>query len=63
VNFISLLFLTPNDRNPRTAMTQPEAQMEELLIGQLTHHESQWTFRPDIKTEAALWANLREKLD
>ena len=24
-------------------MTQPEAQMEELLIGQLTHHESQWT--------------------
>lgn len=44
-------------------MTQPEAQMEELLIGQLTHHESQWTFRPDIKTEAALWANLREKLD
>ena len=40
-----------------------ERTMEERLIEVLTTGESQWTYRPDIKTEAALWQNLREKLN
>lgn len=40
-----------------------ESKMEELLIKQLTHGVSQWTYRPDLRTEEALWNNLREKLN
>ena len=40
-----------------------ESEMEAALIRQLTCDVSQWTYRPDIKSEAALWANLREILD
>lgn len=36
-----------------------EAQIEKTFIGILTERENQWTFRADIKTEAALWENLR----
>lgn len=40
-----------------------ESEMEERLINQLTLGESQWTYRPDLTTEEALWNNLREKLN
>lgn len=44
-------------------MAEEEAVMEQRLIAQLTTGVSQWTYRPDITTEAALWANLRQKLN
>lgn len=44
-------------------MVQLECDMEDQLIRQLTQGKSQWTYRPDIKTVADLWANLREKLN
>ena len=37
---------------------QQEAQMEQQLINQLTHDESQWTLRDDLKTEDDLWENF-----
>ena len=40
-----------------------ESQMEELLIKQLSCDVSQWTYRDDLKCEADLWDNLREKLN
>lgn len=40
-----------------------ESEMEDLLIKQLTCDVSQWTYRPDLTTEDALWNNLREKLN
>jgi len=36
-----------------------EAQIENTFIGILTERENRWTYRSDIKTEAALWENLR----
>ncbi|MDR0453981.1 MAG: HsdR family type I site-specific deoxyribonuclease [Deferribacteraceae bacterium] len=36
-----------------------EAQIESAFIGILTGQENQWTYRSDIKTETALWNNLR----
>ena len=36
-----------------------EAQIENTLIGILTEREKQWTYRSDIKTEDALWENIR----
>jgi type I restriction enzyme R subunit len=36
-----------------------EAQIERDFIGILTKRENQWTYRGDIKSEAALWDNLR----
>ncbi len=36
-----------------------ENQMEKTFIDILTLRENQWTYRGDIKTEAALWENLR----
>lgn len=40
-----------------------ESEMEDLLIKQLSCDVSQWTYRPDLTTEEALWNNLREKLN
>ena len=37
----------------------PENQIEKKFIDILTTKENQWTYRNDIKTEAALWDNLR----
>lgn len=37
----------------------PENQIEKTFIEILTMRENQWTYRNDIKTEAALWDNLR----
>lgn len=36
-----------------------EAQIEKSLIDILTMRDNQWTYRGDIKTEDALWDNLR----
>lgn len=40
-------------------MPELEATIEKKLIEQLTQGESQWTYRPDITTEEALWKNLK----
>lgn len=37
----------------------PENQIEKTFIDILTMRENQWTYRDDIKTESALWENLR----
>lgn len=44
-------------------MSELEAKIEKSLINQLTSGVSQWTYRPDIKTDAQLWANFRDKLN
>jgi len=36
-----------------------EAQIEKSFIDILTIRENQWTYRGDLKTEAALWDNVR----
>lgn len=40
-----------------------EKSLESALINQLTSGISQWTYRPDIKTEDDLWSNFRKKLN
>jgi len=40
-----------------------EAQIEKNFIDILTQRENQWTYRSDIKTEAALWDNLRHHIN
>lgn len=44
-------------------MAMLESEMEKLLIEQLCCDVSQWTYRDDIRTEADLWDNLRQKLN
>lgn len=44
-------------------MAELEKTIEEKLIEQLTTGDSQWTYRPDLKDEASLWANLRSILE
>lgn len=39
-----------------------EAEIEKRLIDVLGEGHNQWTYRPDIQSEAALWQNLREKI-
>ena len=40
-----------------------EAQMEKSFIDILAQRENQWTYRDDIKTETALWDNLRKHIN
>lgn len=44
-------------------MAMLESEMEKRLIEQLCCDVSQWTYRDDIRTEADLWNNLRQKLN
>ena len=44
-------------------MPEQEKTIEAKLIEQLTMGDSQWTYRPDITTEDALWANIRRILE
>lgn len=44
-------------------MAEKESDMEKRLLACLTTGESQWTYRPDIRDEAALWQNFRQKLN
>ena len=41
----------------------PENQIEKTFIDILTTRENQWTYRDDIKTESALWDNLRRHIN
>lgn len=42
---------------------EQEKSIEQQLIEQLTTGESQWTYRQDIRTEDALWNNIRHIMD
>ena len=44
-------------------MAELEKKKKKRLINQLCSDESQWTYRPDIKTEEALWANFKYILE
>lgn len=44
-------------------MVELESVIEEKLIAELTNGESQWTYRPDIRTEDELWANFKYILE
>ena len=44
-------------------MPELEAIIERRLIAQLCNEESQWTYRPDIKTEDQLWNNFKYILE
>ncbi|SCX09568.1 type I restriction enzyme, R subunit [Lachnospiraceae bacterium YSD2013] len=44
-------------------MPELEAVLEKRLIEQLCSEESQWTYRPDIKTEEDLWKNFKYILE
>ena len=44
-------------------MAELEAVIEKRLIDQLCSGESQWTYRPDITTEEALWNNFKYILE
>ena len=40
-----------------------ETQIEKIFIELLTQRENQWTYRNDIKSETALWENLRNHIN
>ena len=40
-----------------------ESEIERQLISQLCCDNSQWTYRPDIRTESDLWSNFRYILE
>ncbi len=44
-------------------MAELESVIEKRLIDQLCCDESQWTYRPDIRTEEQLWANFKYILE
>ncbi|MDE8158473.1 hypothetical protein PT109_08680, partial [Erysipelothrix rhusiopathiae] len=39
-----------------------ELELERKLIESLGEGHNQWTYRSDLKSEADLWSNLREKI-
>ena len=44
-------------------MAELESVIEKRLIDQLCEGDSQWTYRPDINTEDALWQNVKYILE
>ena len=44
-------------------MAELESVIENRLIHQLCSGESQWTYRPDIRTEEDLWNNFKYILE
>mgnify|MGYP000422223590 FL=1 len=44
-------------------MPELESMIEQKLIEQLVYGDSQWTYRPDLKTDEDLWANFRYILE
>lgn len=44
-------------------MPELESMIEQKLIEQLVYGDSQWTYRPDLKTEEDLWVNFRYILE
>ena len=47
----------------QTDMAELESVIEKRLIEQLCSGESQWTYRPDLKTEEDLWNNFKYILE
>ena len=47
----------------KMTMAELESVIEKRLIDQLCGGESQWTYRPDLKTEADLWNNFKYILE
>ena len=52
-----------NYRKDGKNMAELESVIEKRLIDQLCGGESQWTYRPDITTEDALWKNFKYILE
>lgn len=44
-------------------MPELEAIIENKLIEQLVYGDSQWNYRPDLKTEEELWSNFKYILE
>ena len=44
-------------------MPELESSIEKKLIEKLCYGESQWTYRPELNNEEALWANFRHILE
>ena len=44
-------------------MAELESVIEKRLIDQLCKDESQWTYRPDLRTEEDLWNNFKYILE
>ena len=44
-------------------MAELESVIEKRLIDQLCSGESQWTYRPDLRTEEDLWNNFKYILE
>lgn len=44
-------------------MAELESILEKRLIDQLCSEDSQWTYRPDLRTEEALWKNFKYILE
>ena len=44
-------------------MPMLESEIEKRLIDQLCSEESQWTYRPDIRTEQQMWDNFKYILE
>ncbi|MBO5239665.1 MAG: HsdR family type I site-specific deoxyribonuclease [Lachnospiraceae bacterium] len=44
-------------------MSELEQEIEKRLIDQLVYGDSQWVYRPDLKTEEQLWANFKYILE
>lgn len=44
-------------------MPELESMIEKKLIEQLEYGDSQWTYRPDLKSESDLWSNFRYILE
>ncbi|MFV0559986.1 MAG: DEAD/DEAH box helicase family protein, partial [Enterococcus sp.] len=44
-------------------MKRDELEIENHLIKVLGEGHNQWNYRPDLKSEADLWKNLRDKID
>ena len=44
-------------------MAELESVIEKRLIDQLCRGESQWTYRPDLRTEEDLWMNFKYILE
>ena len=44
-------------------MSHSEQMIENQFIQILSEKENQWTYRPDLKSEEALWQNFRGHLN
>jgi type I restriction enzyme R subunit len=60
VKYIENLMTTVKEK---LKMPELEAMIEQKLIEQLVYGDSQWTYRPDLKTEEDLWANFKYILE